>query len=117
MAGPTRVRRSAATPCIQLPTIGPGSALPSGDLPAALDRLTNALADAHAARRGVPVELRPIVAAYAKAARASGVEIGAFLVDVKQIIRRTTGQDEALFIPKVVGWAIAGFFEGTSSRG
>jgi hypothetical protein len=91
-------------------------ALSSSDLAVALERLTNALTDAHAARRGVPIELRPVVADYAKASRSAGVQIGALLVDVKQLVRRTTGQDEALFIPKVIGWAIAGYFEGTSSR-
>jgi hypothetical protein len=91
-------------------------ALSSSDLAAALDHLTNALTEAHATRRGVPIELRAVVADYARASRLSGVQIGALLVDVKQLVRRTTGQDEVLFTPKVIGWVIAGYFEGTSSR-
>jgi hypothetical protein len=90
--------------------------MPAGDVTVALDRLTHALTAAHAAQRGVPAELRPLVAQYAKASRAAGVQIGAFLVEVKQLVRTTTGHDEPMFIRKVMGWAIAGYFEGTAPR-
>jgi hypothetical protein len=91
--------------------------LSSSDLAAALDRLTSTLVDAHAAGRGVPTELRAIVGEYARACRSSGVPIGAFLVDLKQLVHRTTAEDEALFMPKVISWAIVGFFEGSGPRG
>ena len=88
----------------------------SDDLAAALERLTHALAAAHAARLGVPAELRPVVAEYARAARLAGHNVAALVIEVKRLVRHTTGADELIFTPRVVGWAIAAFFEGTSTR-
>jgi hypothetical protein len=76
-----------------------------------------ALRLAHAARRGPPQAVEIAVRAYARAMREAGVNIGRALVDVKDLTRAHTGYDEPIFTPKVVGWAVAGFFEGTGGKG
>jgi hypothetical protein len=48
--------------------------------------------------------------------RLAGENIGPALVQVKDLVRAHTGYDEPIFTPKVVGWTVAGFFEGTSRR-
>lgn len=35
------------------------------------------------------------------------------VIHIKELVRSETGGDEAVFIPSVVGWAIAGYFAGT----
>ena len=39
------------------------------------------------------------------------------LTDVKKMIRERTGRHELVLTPRVVGWAVAGFYEGMSSKG
>jgi hypothetical protein len=87
------------------------------ELDARRAELIEALRSAHAARRGVTASLEPTVRAYAKAMRETGVSIGQALVAVKDLVRAHTGHDEPLFTPKVVGWAVAGYFAGTSGKG
>ena len=48
--------------------------------------------------------------------RVAGENIGQTLVQVKDLVRAHTGYDEPIFTPKVVGWTVAGFFEGTKRR-
>lgn len=74
-------------------------------------RLVEGLRLAHAARRGVPARMELEVRAYARAQRDAGVPIGRVLVEVKDLVRTHTGQDDAIFIPRVVGWTVAGFFQ------
>lgn len=62
--------------------------------------------------RGVPAELAPLTRAFAHDQHVGGVRVEAMLSRVKAIVRETTGRDEPLFMPKVVGWAVAGFFSG-----
>ena len=71
---------------------------------------------AHAARQGATPRVEAAVRAYARAMREAGVAVGAALVAVKDLARAHTGNDEPLFTPKVVGWAVAGFFAGTGNR-
>ena len=66
---------------------------------------------AHAARRGVPANMEVVVRAYARAQREAGVPIGCMVVEVKDLVRVHTGQDDAIFTPRVVGWTVAGFFQ------
>ena len=73
-----------------------------------------ALRSAYAARRGVGEFVEPTVRAYARSMREAGVSIAPALVDVKDLVRAHTGYDEPIFTPKVVGWAVAGFFAGSS---
>ena len=49
---------------------------------------------------------------YARAARLSGMPVQRMLVDVKEAVRSITGDLESVFMPRVVGWAVAGFFAG-----
>jgi hypothetical protein len=76
-------------------------------------RLVEALRAAHEARRGLPTELQLVVRAYGRARREAGESIGRVLIDVKRLVREHAFTDEAVFIPKIVGWTVAGFFEGT----
>lgn len=62
--------------------------------------------------RGVPVELAPLTREFAHDQRIGGVRVEEMLLRVKAIVRETTGRDEPLFMPKVVGWAVAGYFSG-----
>ena len=71
---------------------------------------------AHAGRRGVTPNVEPAVRAYARALREAGASIGEVLVQVKELVRLHTGHDEPIITPKVVGWAVAGYFEGTVHR-
>ena len=74
----------------------------------------DALRSAHAARRGVTPLVEAAARAYARAKRESGAAIGETLVDVKDLVRAHTGYDEPIFTSKVIGWVVAGFYEGTS---
>jgi hypothetical protein len=86
------------------------------DLGAARAAFIDALRSAHAVRRGITPEVETTVRAYARAMRVAGENIGQALVQVKDLVRAHTGYDEPIFTPKVVGWTVAGFFEGTSTK-
>jgi hypothetical protein len=76
----------------------------------------SALRSAYAARRGVTPDVEPTVRAYARAMREAGMPVGRALVEVKDLVRAHTGYDEPIFTPKVIGWAVAGYFAGTERR-
>ncbi len=75
-----------------------------------------ALHDAFVAGLGVPAGLEPLVRSYARALRLEGIAVEKMLIDVKSIVREETGQHELVYIPPVVGWAVGGYFAGTSPR-
>jgi hypothetical protein len=77
--------------------------------------LVAALRAAHDARRGLPADLQPIVRAYGRSRREAGESIGHVLIEVKRLVREHAAADEAVFTPKIVGWTVAGFFEGAAS--
>jgi len=52
------------------------------------------------------------VRAFARAMREADMAIGTALVEMKTLVHAHTGHDEPIFTPKVVGWAIAGYFAG-----
>jgi hypothetical protein len=66
------------------------------------------------AGRGVTTELEGAVREHARARREAGEPISRVLIDLKTLVRAYIGRDEAIFTPKVVGWAVAGYFAGTS---
>jgi hypothetical protein len=76
--------------------------------------LVEVLRSAHAASRGVSPAVEPAVRAHARAMREAGISIAQTLVEVKSLVREHTGHDEPIFTPKVVGWTVAGYFDGTS---
>lgn len=82
--------------------------------PDARVKLLDALAAARDARRGVPGALEAEVRYFARLSRETGSSIAELLIDVKEMVRSQMGADEPLFTPKVVGWAVAGYFSGTS---
>lgn len=73
------------------------------------------LRSAYAARRGVTPSVEAAVRAYARALREAGIVIGPALIEVKNLVRAHTGLHEPIFMPRVVGWAVAGYFDGTSA--
>lgn len=77
--------------------------------------LVSALQDAWRARLGVPPGMEPVVRQYGRSLRMSGMRIEKAVVHVKEIVRNETRGDEGVFIAKVVGWTIAGYFAGTKS--
>lgn len=72
--------------------------------------LQEALRSAYATRLAPPASLEEPARRYARALRLSGVSIESALVDVKTLVREETGDHEMLYIPRVVGWAVAGYF-------
>lgn len=62
--------------------------------------------------RGVSAELEPLTRAFAHDQHEAGIRVEEMLTRVKALVRETTGRDEPLFMPKVVGWAVAGYFAG-----
>jgi hypothetical protein len=80
---------------------------------AARARLLAALGAARDARRGVPETLEQDVRTFARLSREHGLSIAELLIEVKELVRAHVGLDEPLFTPKVVGWAVAGYFAGT----
>jgi hypothetical protein len=75
-----------------------------------------ALRSAYAARRGATPAVELAARAYAHDMREAGVTIGQALVIVKDLVRAHAGHDEPIFMPKVVGWTVAGFFAGTGGK-
>lgn len=71
------------------------------------------LAKAAATRLGVPPSLEQHVRDYAHAARVAGVPVQRMLVEVKEAVRAMTGDQDIVFLPRVVGWAVAGYFAGS----
>jgi hypothetical protein len=80
-------------------------------MPTPTARLIDALHEAFVASDGVPSSLQLVVRDYAVARRASGASIGIVLVDIRQLLRTFTGPDAALYEPRVIGWAVRGYFE------
>jgi hypothetical protein len=55
------------------------------------------------------------VRAYGRSRREAGHSIGRVLIEVKRLVREHAAADETVFTPKIVGWTVAGFFEGSAS--
>jgi hypothetical protein len=77
-------------------------------------QLAAQLDEAHRARRGVPPALEAHVRAYAHAQRVASVPIERVLVDVKALVSERMAADTPVFIPRVVGWTVAGYFDGAT---
>jgi hypothetical protein len=88
--------------------------MPDDGPTAARARLLTALTAARDARRGVPKTLEAEIRTFARASRDAGLSISELLIEVKEIVRAQMGADEPLFTPKVVGWAVAGYFAGAN---
>jgi hypothetical protein len=82
------------------------------EIDALRSRLVEALRAAHASRKGVPPAMQADVRAWARAQREAGIPVGQVLVEVKAMMREHTGHDEPVFKPRIVGWTVAGYFEG-----
>lgn len=79
-------------------------------------QLHEKLRHAAATRLGVPPSLEQPVRDYARASRLAGVPVQRMLVDVKEAVRAITGDQDLVFLPRVVGWAVAGYFAGSQER-
>jgi len=62
----------------------------------------------------VPPALEAQVRAYALAQREASVPIERVLVDVKALVSERMAADTPVFIPRVVGWTVAGYFDGAT---
>ena len=78
-------------------------------------QLADALRLASEGRRGLPAALEETVRAFARGRRLSGRTVGETLVEVKALVATHAGRDELVFTPKVVGWTVAGYFEGSGA--
>ena len=65
---------------------------------------------------GLPESLEIAARAHARAQREAGLPVEKLIIAMKEDIRRETGEQEFLFIPRVIGWTVAGYFAGTSRR-
>jgi hypothetical protein len=91
--------------------------MPNAASAAARLALLNAISAIPEIGRLDPTPLEAPIRAYAKAQREAGIGIVPLLTDVKKMIRERTGRHEIVLTPRVVGWAVAGFYDGTSSKG
>ena len=57
--------------------------------------------------------MEELVRTYARLHRESGTKIEQVILDVKALVRDATGNDEFLFTPRIVGWTVAGYFNGS----
>jgi hypothetical protein len=78
--------------------------------------LIEAIRDACDAGRGIPASLEAAARDHARAQREAGLPVEKLIIQMKDAIRRETGQQEFLFLPRVIGWTVAGYFAGTSER-
>jgi len=62
----------------------------------------------------VPPALEAPVRAYARAQREASVPIERVLVEVKALVSEHMLIDTPVFIPRVVGWTVAGYFDGAT---
>lgn len=62
----------------------------------------------------MPPAVQADVRAYARAQREVGIPVSQVLVEVKAMLLQHTGRDEPVFKPQIVGWTVAGYFEGTA---
>ncbi len=74
------------------------------------------LRDAHRSGLGVPAAMQAQVREYARSLRLDGVPIERAIIDVKSIVKSETADHEIVFLPRVVGWMVAGYFAGTSPK-
>ena len=77
--------------------------------------LTAALGDAGRGARGLPATIEPMVRAWARARRLGGDPIERVIVDLKAIVREQASSDDLVFLPRLVGWTVAGYFAGSLS--
>lgn len=111
------IRAGAATPPHRIPTDRAASSFVNvSDVGTTRAAFIDALRSAYAVRRGVTPQLETATRIYARAMRLAGEDIGRTLVQVKDLVRAHSGYDEPIVMPKVVGWTVAGFFEGTPRR-
>jgi hypothetical protein len=75
--------------------------------------LIQAIRDASQAGSGIPASLESATRDHARAQREAGMPVEKLIIDMKDAIRREAGEMEFLFIPRVIGWTVAGYFAGT----
>lgn len=80
-------------------------------------RLTAAVQAAYKAGAGVPVELEEPTRAFARAAHGAGVPVEKVIIEIKELLRTETADHALVFVPRVVGWAVAGYFHGVTVAG
>lgn len=80
------------------------------------DSLVQGLRDAYRAGVGIPASLETRTRAFARAQREAGVAVEKVIIEIKALVRAETNDRDLLYIPRLVGWTVAGYFAGTSKR-
>lgn len=90
--------------------------MPHGSPDALRASLIAAIREASHSPRGVPASLEDDAREFARAQRVAGVAVEKVIIDVKAIVRSEAGELALLFLPRIVGWTVAGYFAGTPRR-
>lgn len=79
-------------------------------------QLATSLREAERAGRGVTAEIETHARAFARARREEGVTVERVIIEVKAMVNEIVMRHPGVFIPRVVGWTVAGYFAGTARR-
>ena len=71
---------------------------------------------AYEAGVGVPPALEAPTRALARAEHDAGVPVEKMIIEIKELLRTQTSDHALVFIPRVVGWAVSGYFAGSPRR-
>ena len=58
----------------------------------------------------MPLALEPLVRSFARAERDAGTSIERVIVDLKRLLAETVHGEADLFVRRLVGWAVAGYY-------
>lgn len=73
--------------------------------------LVDALRAAYRAGVGVPPELEARTRSYARAQHDASVPVEKVIIEIKELVRTETADHSMVFVPRVIGWAVAGYFQ------
>ena len=77
--------------------------------------LTSAIRAAYAAGAGVPPALEHPTREYARAEHDAAVPVEKVIIEIKEILRTETSEHALIYIPRVVGWVVAGYYQSSPS--
>lgn len=76
--------------------------------------LTSAIRAAYAAGAGVPPALEQPTREYARAEHDAAVPVEKVIIEIKELLRTETSDHALVYIPRVVGWVVAGYYQGAA---
>ena len=77
--------------------------------------LAEAVRSAYRAGRGLPASLEQVARTFARTQREAGIAVERVIIEVKGIVRAETADDDLVYVPRLVGWTVAGYFAGTAA--